>query len=792
MHHLPRLAFLLLLVVRSFGAPPTIDNRPAQADEWGYRPADGSTAVMNPPSFTWIHDKRATTYEVQWSRTADFAGSSNAVHVPWCVYTSDKTLVPGKWFWRYRFTTEKGEVSDWSVLRSVVVPENAIPFPMPTRAQQAERLPKAHPRLFLRPEDLPRLRAAATAPGPAADLFKAIRKQADKLIESGPTPEPKVRGSARDKKDTEAVEAWWPNRETCDRAGEEAETLAFAWMITREAKYGEAARKFIMALAAWDPDGPTNFALNCEAGKSMLYHPTRAYDWAFDVLTEEERARFRQVWIRRVGDAWKSGEVGQGNGHLTKPYNSHGNRVWHKIAEVGIAFHGDVPEAATWLDYAVNKFYAAYPVWSDDDGGWHEGASYLTGYMTKATSWLQVARSALDIDGLKKPFFAQVGNLPLYVVPPNTPASGFGDLSFKPVGCGFLHYFARVKAADAVGAEQAAYWSWWLQTTKTKAPSGWAGFLYATNLPALPAPKAPDALPSSRIFQGTGVASLHDTLLDSREDVHFLLKADPFGTQSHGHSAQLGCQLTAYGDCLLPAVTYRDLHGSDFHYQWCHSTRSQNSVLIDGEGQRPHSVLSTGRILDSRLTKTWDYVRAEATEAYAGKATRAERSVVFVKPDLIVLYDDFATPQPSNFQFMLHGLSAFTLDEAAQTLRLDQPHAGLLVKYLAPQPLAFTQTDGYNPPPKMRNKASPFPNQWHVEASTRAKSATSDTITFLMPYRAGAVPDFKAERLDTGTASGARITLGGRQIGVAFRKHEAQDATWGGEKLDGPVKVVVP
>jgi hypothetical protein len=35
------------------------------------------------------------------------------------------------------------------------------------------------------------------------------------------------------------------------------------------------------------------------------------------MLTESERTRFRTVWSRRVADAWKSGEVGHGNGHLT-------------------------------------------------------------------------------------------------------------------------------------------------------------------------------------------------------------------------------------------------------------------------------------------------------------------------------------------------------------------------------------------------------------------------------------------------------------------------------------------
>jgi hypothetical protein len=776
-------------VLGASAAPLAVNNRPAQPDEWGYRPADGSTAAMNPPSFTWIHDKRAAAYDVQWARTADFSDAVSATRIPWCVYTHNAPFAPGVWHWRYRFTTSKNETSDWSAARTVTVPPDAVVFPMPSRAEQAARLPKTHPRLFMRPEDLPRLREAATKPGPAAELFKGVLKTADKLLVAGPTPEPKVRGSARNKDDAAAVQAWWPNREISDRAGEEAETLAFAWLITQDPKYGEAARRFVMALAAWDPDGPSNFALNCEAGKAMLYHPVRAYDWAYDTLTDDDRATFRRVWTRRVHDAWKSGEVDFGNGHLSRPYNSHGNRIWHKIAEVGIALYGEEPEASTWLDYAVNKFYAVYPVWSDDDGGWHEGASYLTGYMSKVTTWMQFAHSALGIDGLKKPYFNQIGNLPLYVVPPNAPSGGFGDLSYRPPTCGYLHYFARMKGADPQGAAAAAHWSWWLQQTKTKAPGGWTGFLYAANLPPLPAPIPPTDCPVSKVFRGTGLASLHDTILDSRQDVNLLFKADPFGTQSHGHNAQLDIQLTAYGDCLLPACTYRDLHGSRFHYQWVHSTRAQNSVLVNGAGQLAHSYQASGRILDARFTPAWDYVRGDATAAYTGLVARAERAVLFVKPDVIVLYDDFAAPKPATFQFMLHGLSAFALDEANQALRIDQPHAGLAVKYLAPQPLAFAQTDGFDPPPRMRNNASPFPNQWHVEASTRTPVAASDTLTVLVPYRAGTYQPWTAERIDSASASGLKLTRDGRTLLIAFRKHGAATAEWNGLTFDAPVFV---
>ena len=96
----------------------------------------------------------------------------------------------------------------------------------------------------------------------------------------------------------------------------EAETLAFVYLVSGEKSYGEAARRWVLHLASWNPDGPTNFKLNCEAGKPMLYRPARAYDWAWDMFTPEDRAKICASMLRRVTDAWNSGEVGQGTGHL--------------------------------------------------------------------------------------------------------------------------------------------------------------------------------------------------------------------------------------------------------------------------------------------------------------------------------------------------------------------------------------------------------------------------------------------------------------------------------------------
>jgi hypothetical protein len=625
----------------------------------------------------------------------------------------------------------------------------------------------------MRPADLPRLREQAA--GKLAPAFARLQAEADRIIEAGPTPEPIHLGSARNKDDAEAVKYWWPNREQTERACKEAETLAFVYLITQDKKYGQAARRWVVHLAAWNPDGPTNFRLNCEAAKPMLFRPARAYDWAHDMFTPREREQIWAITQRRIQDAWESGEVARGTGHLNSPYGSHANRVFHKIGEAGIAFLGEVPEAETWLDYALNKFFACYPVWADDDGGWHEGVSYWSGYQSKAVWWLQVMHSALGIDGLKKPFFAKVGDYPLYIAPPGSPNSGFGDLSFRPPSSGvgaFLEYHVRMKGSQPDG-ESAAHWRWWMDEWNMSRSEGILGYLYAANLPPLPPAAAPTNLPSSKVFRGIGVASLHTTLLDSNGDVHFLFKSSPFGTQSHGHNPHNTFQLNAYGESLLTTCVYRDLHGSKFHYEWAHSTAAHNGVLVNGEGQIKHTPAPHGRITDAKFTPEWDYCVGDATAAYGGRLTRFQRHVAFVKSGgnssqtgpVIVLYDDLEAKVPSTFQFMLHALKEFQVDESKARLVVEQPQAGVEVQYLSPTEVAFRQWDGFTPPPSRE-----FPNQWHVEAGTVQKQPGLAMLTVIVPYRSGQRPKWTAERIESDAAVGLRMICGNEQTTVSFPK----------------------
>jgi hypothetical protein len=94
---------------------------------------------------------------------------------------------------------------------------------------------------------------------------------------------------------------------------------------------------------------------------------------------------------------------------------------------------------------------------------------------------------------------------------------------------------------------------------------------------------------------------------------------------------------------------------------------------------------------------------------------------------------------------------------------VDQPKAGVAVKYLTPAPLAYRQWDGFTPPPTKE-----FPNQWHVEASTSEKRTEIGLFSVLVPYRAGQAVPWQAVRLESTESPGVRVTLGGHTTQVVF------------------------
>jgi len=713
--------FLMLLVTPVFCAAQALvlDERPAEPGEWGYRPAAGSVSRVDPPSFSW-RPKDGLTWEIECARDAGFEKIEyRAKGLEFNVHCPPRTFAPGTYEWRYRGKDKKGRYTNWSRARTFTVASDASAMPMPARDELMGRIPKTHPRLFMRPENIGRLRKLAR--GEMKDEYDRLVAECERLLARPPStkeppkyPEDIVRGSDpwRD--------IWWSNRTYTSRALNGAATLAFTWLLGGQVKYGHEAKRILLECARWDPKGSTGYRYNDEAGMPYAYYFSRTYTFVNDLLNEEEKQICREVMKVRGDEMYRH----LCPRHLWRPYGSHANRAWHFLGEVGVAFLGEIEDAEDWVWFVTNVFFNVYPVWSDDDGGWHEGSSYWSSYQSRFTWWADVMREAMGINAYDKPFFSKAGYYAMYLMPPGKKSGGFGDLTASRTA-------ERNVPLVSVFASQAqnGHWQWYVeQLGGPENTGGYIGFIRG-ELPKVPA-VPPDELPISRLFRGTGQAYLNTSLTDAENSVQVVFKSSPFGTQSHGYEANNSFLLWAYGKRLLIRSGRRDSYGSDHHKNWMWSTRSVNNITVNGKGQGKRTAKAQGEIVAFKSTPEVDVVIGEAGQAYETPLERFTRAIIFVKPELIIIYDRLEAKEPSFYEYWLHAVNKINVDDQHR-IQVKNGDVVCDIDFLTPSGLSFEQTDQYDPNPRPRIKL----REWHLTAKTPEKSKRMEFVALYRPHK---------------------------------------------------------
>jgi hypothetical protein len=713
------LPLLIILSTAVLAAPSGISNRAPLADDIGYLPADGSTVKTNPPALAWLPEPGAAAYAVEFARDAQF--ESDAIKIaktPYVLYTHSSVLPQGAWCWRYAYIDNRGARSGWSQVRRFTIASDAQPFPRPSEDLIEQRMPRQHPRLMLRPEEVEMYRAARL--GAHKERWKELVKQAEEAlaIPLMQEPPPWTNGKWN-------AEEWRRNFVQTVKAVETAETLAFCYMLSGEKRYADRARKWLLHFATWDPAGSTSMAVNDEAGMPILYTTSRIYDWIYDALSEADREMLRTVIRARGEEAfhWLHDKPFE-----QKAYNSHGGRMWHFLGEAAIAWYGEVPEAKKWLDYAITINWSWYPSYGDEEGGWAQGYSYWASYVNRSTWWFDALRAALRVEATDKPFYRHVGDFPVYVSPPGGSLVGFGDFAEKrpnPAAAAVVGYFARVRRKPE--------WQWyaeaWEQGEGAKGP---IGFLRAARQEMAP-PKSmfPKEWPAAKLFRGAGWVSLHSNLSDAREGVQVMMRAAPLGNISHSHADQNAIVVGAYGSPLLVNTGIRPWYGSPFCKEWYWTTKAHNALEIDGVGQ-PKTSEAKGRVVVFEPSKRYDYVVGE-TSGYGDHVKRYRRHVVFLKPDVLVVFDEVKASRPVSLKFWLHGRAPFTIDGESAGVSLNYENAALKGFLATHGGIQMEQTDKYPIAPEM---GDPQP-EWHFSAETRQKHADAHFIAVLGIGKAG-------------------------------------------------------
>jgi hypothetical protein len=175
---------LLLVVPSLMGAEKLkLDERTEAPGEWGYRPAEGAVSAVNPPSFSWRPQKNLT-WEIECQDKTLQRNEYGVRNIEFNVHCPPKSFKPGTYRWRYRGKDEKGRYTEWSKVRTFTIARDASILPMPTRQELISRIPKSHPRLFVRPENLKRLRKLAR--GEMKDAYNKLVRECDRLLTRPP------------------------------------------------------------------------------------------------------------------------------------------------------------------------------------------------------------------------------------------------------------------------------------------------------------------------------------------------------------------------------------------------------------------------------------------------------------------------------------------------------------------------------------------------------------------------------------------------------------------------------
>jgi len=728
-NHIIKTFVFQLILAAATAAAATLDETPAGDQQWGYRPPAGAILERTPPGFSWRPQKDIVSWELECAPGASFDkveyradGITMNVHCP------PRAFAPGTYSWRYRGVDRQGDKTTWSRGRTFAIAKTAVSMPMPPRAELLGRIPNSHPRLFVRPEDLTRLRELAK--GPMRGRFDKLVARCDKLLaDPPPTAEPKKYPSTMVHKSKEWKALWWGNRTYTIAALDGAATLGFTRLLGGREEYGRLARRILLDCAKWDPQGATGYRYNDEAGMPYAYYFSRTYSFVYDLLTEQERETCRRVMKIRGDEMYRHLYPR----HLWNPYSSHSNRAWHFLGEVGIAFSGEIEDADDWVWFAMNVFYNVYPVWSDDDGGWHEGVSYWSSYVGRFTWWADVMKAATGVNAFDKPYFAKAGYYAMYLMPPGKVGGGFGDGATRRRASQVVPLVSQLAAQAGNG-----HWQWYVEQMGGPAEtSGYIGFIRGAF--AEVRPKQPDDLHASRLFRGTGQACLNTTLRDAAEDVQVVFKSSPMGTRSHGNAANNSFVLWAYGQRMLIRSGHYYLYGGPHHRDWVWSTRSVNNITVDGQGQLKRSAAAKGRIIAFKTTPSIDVVVGEAGGAYGarkdgnsrGLLDRFTRAIVFVKPELVVVYDRLAARQPATFEYWLHAVNEFAVGDQ-RNIEVRAGDVSCAIDILAPKGLKFSQTDQYDP--------NPWPQittrEWHLTAATPSKTGGCEFVALYRPHRA--------------------------------------------------------
>lgn len=409
-------------------------------------------------------------------------------------------------------------------------------------------------------------------------------------------------------------------------------------------------------LAALSPTGPTSYANQDQATRTISLSLSKALDMLWNNLDSTRKATWQSAIARRTTDIYN--DLSGSNGRMDQyPYDAHGGNTLGFLALIAALNLGDVPAAQTWFDFAVRTYVHQVYTWSGPEGGYANGTAYGQAAADFSVQIWDPLSQALGVSIYRKPWSDGFLRFMAHFVPPGTPNHVFGD-GHEDVPNTYL-----LKAFASRFNTPAAKWYF----------NSMAGVEDPLTLLQAPSPLPVNTVtsavppPNGAFYPSVGWAAMHSSLADTkRTSLYF--KSSPYGSYNHSHGDQNSIVLNSGGKRLLIEAGYYDWYGSPLWSSWYRATKSHNAVTYDnGVGQRIEgntvNLGRNGKITGFSTTSAMDYVEGDATPAFEGALSLNRRKVwYFRSQDAAVVMDTLTAPVAHAWEWNFHAAVAITVN----------------------------------------------------------------------------------------------------------------------------------
>jgi chitodextrinase len=628
------------------------------------RPAECTVVEQSPPDFGWPSTGGSYQLTLTYPNGSTKSVSTTKNWVNW-----SEVLPAGTYKWQ---VTSNGTPSR---AREFAVASSATPFLVPAMSTVLTQLAaKARPRGLPDKATLSTMKSQRSSAVNA--LLNDVRGMAKQALPGTSGGDPKVYSEA-------ALQA-----------------AAAATYATQGVYYNEAIRRLIN-LASWDPSGATSYASNPNGARSVAWALAAGYDWLYPKLSTTQKNQILAALKVRVGDMY-SNVMASVERH---PRDSSRNQSLVVTAVIAALIAPDLPEATTWLNASLPLAINSINPWAGDDGGF--GNSPTQGFWDVGEQLLPwyVLRWSTGIDVAKKAWVKNWARYMALFEPIGTPAQVFGD--------GFEMNLTENRARFGKG------YTFFAPTPLGRWYASKLSGEDQTELEYLMAPPAdfttagfPAGTPNTLVLPSIGQVAMHSDLANpARTSVYFKSSPAPYGAFDHSHAAQNSFVVNSGGQRLAIETGYYDGYKSPHWLQWYHQTRAKNAITYDGgKGQTFYE--QDGKAGYGKLTRhasgsDYEIVTGDATQAYGGALTKAERSMVYLRPNLILVYDNLASDIGRQWEWNIHSVNAMNVVSDSK-ISIQNNGETLCAEVLASPPQRFEQTDRFTAQP-----AGTHPQQWH-------------------------------------------------------------------------------